>query len=219
MSLRVLPEVKATPVPVKQAPPPRRVASPVRPPPDGQSALLCPTVSSSALSSNALEAKWLKWSFCLPLSDSSESDNLSHLRRSGSSERGETRHRYGWPCSSSKWLSSRCSEALTSSGTVPWLQCCFNLNVFSPPRRGPQAANGTGTLRSGISVKSNPPVYCKAQFDRWLIAWMINDAWTFAACSFSCKKRWKDTLSSGVVLLWHFSTFYRVISSWSITEG
>ncbi|XP_041790543.1 tight junction protein ZO-3 [Chelmon rostratus] len=83
--VRVLPEVKATPVPVKQAPPPRRVASPVRPPPD----------------------------------DSSESDNLSHLRRSGSSERGETRH------------------------------------------RGPQAANGTGTLRSGISVKSNPPVYSK----------------------------------------------------------
>ncbi|XP_051232428.1 tight junction protein ZO-3 isoform X2 [Dicentrarchus labrax] len=81
---RVLPEVKPTPVAVKQEPP-RRVPSPTRPPPD----------------------------------DSSESDQLSHLRRSGSSERGDTHSRV------------------------------------------PRAANGTGTLRSGISVKSNPPVYSK----------------------------------------------------------
>ncbi|XP_071343541.1 tight junction protein ZO-3 isoform X2 [Trachinotus anak] len=55
-----------------------------------------------------------------PPDDSSESDPLSHLRRSGSSERGES-HR----------------------------------SVTRP-------ANGTGTLRSGISVKSNPPPYAKA---------------------------------------------------------
>uniref|UniRef100_UPI0037E8BC35 tight junction protein ZO-3 isoform X2 n=1 Tax=Semicossyphus pulcher TaxID=241346 RepID=UPI0037E8BC35 len=54
-----------------------------------------------------------------PPDDSSESDKLSHLRRSGSSERGDSR------------------------------------------RRGPPAANGTGTLMSGISVNSNPPVYSK----------------------------------------------------------
>ncbi|XP_019134694.1 tight junction protein ZO-3 isoform X2 [Larimichthys crocea] len=81
---RVLPEVKAPPVAVKQEPP-RRAPSPPRPPPD----------------------------------DSSESDQLSHLRRSGSSEREDTH------------------------------------------RSVPRAANGTGTLRSGISVKSNPPVYSK----------------------------------------------------------
>ncbi|XP_038572209.1 tight junction protein ZO-3 isoform X2 [Micropterus salmoides] len=51
--------------------------------------------------------------------DSSESDQLSHLRRSGSSERGDSR------------------------------------------RGVPRAANGTGTLRSGISVTSNPPLYSK----------------------------------------------------------
>ncbi|XP_040896064.1 tight junction protein ZO-3 isoform X2 [Toxotes jaculatrix] len=54
-----------------------------------------------------------------PPDDSSESDQLSHLRRSGSSERGESH------------------------------------------RSVPLAANGTGTLRSGISVKSNPPLYSK----------------------------------------------------------
>ncbi|KAM9358309.1 tight junction protein ZO-3 isoform 1-T2 [Symphorus nematophorus] len=54
-----------------------------------------------------------------PPDDSSESDQLSHLRRSGSSEREDTH------------------------------------------RRVPRAANGTGTVRSGISVKSNPPVYSK----------------------------------------------------------
>ncbi|XP_018525646.1 tight junction protein ZO-3 isoform X2 [Lates calcarifer] len=54
-----------------------------------------------------------------PPDDSSESDQLSHLRRSGSSER-EQNH-----------------------------------------RSVPRAANGTGTLRSGISVKSNPPLYSK----------------------------------------------------------
>ncbi|XP_029989061.1 tight junction protein ZO-3 [Sphaeramia orbicularis] len=54
-----------------------------------------------------------------PPDDSSESDQLSHLRRSGSSEREDTH------------------------------------------RRAPRAANGTGTLRSGISVKSNPPLYSK----------------------------------------------------------
>ncbi|KAG8003557.1 Tight junction protein ZO-3, partial [Nibea albiflora] len=81
---RVLPDVKATAVAVKQEPP-RRAPSPPRPPPD----------------------------------DSSGSDDLSHLRRSGSSERGDTH------------------------------------------RSVPRAANGTDTLRSGISVKSNPPVYSK----------------------------------------------------------
>ncbi|XP_056235113.1 tight junction protein ZO-3 isoform X2 [Seriola aureovittata] len=54
-----------------------------------------------------------------PPDDSSESDQLSYLRRSGSSEREETH------------------------------------------RSVPRAANGTGTLRSGISVKSNPPLYSK----------------------------------------------------------
>ncbi|XP_070817714.1 tight junction protein ZO-3 [Chaetodon trifascialis] len=83
--VRVLPEVKLTPVTLNQAPP-RRVASPVRPPPDDSD---------------------------------SESDQLSQLRRSGSSERGDSR------------------------------------------RSAPRAANGTNTLRSGISVKSNPPVYTK----------------------------------------------------------
>ncbi|XP_008298332.1 tight junction protein ZO-3 isoform X2 [Stegastes partitus] len=55
-----------------------------------------------------------------PPDDSSESDHLSHLRRSGSSEREDNR------------------------------------------RSVPRAPNGTGTLRSGISVKSNPPVYTSA---------------------------------------------------------
>ncbi|XP_044217418.1 tight junction protein ZO-3 isoform X2 [Thunnus albacares] len=55
-----------------------------------------------------------------PPDDSSESDQLSYLRRSGSSERGETH------------------------------------------RSVPAAANGSGTLRSGISVKSNPPAYSKS---------------------------------------------------------
>ncbi|XP_044056690.1 tight junction protein ZO-3 isoform X3 [Siniperca chuatsi] len=54
-----------------------------------------------------------------PPDDSSESDQLSHLRRSGSSERGESH------------------------------------------RGVPPAAHETGTLRSGISVKSNPPLYSK----------------------------------------------------------
>ncbi|XP_041648232.1 tight junction protein ZO-3 isoform X2 [Cheilinus undulatus] len=81
--VRVLPEMKPTPVAMRQEPP-RRIPSPARPPPD----------------------------------DSSDSDQLSHLRRSGSSERG-------------------------GSG-----------------RRAPPAANGTG--KSGISVKSNPPVYSKS---------------------------------------------------------
>ncbi|XP_059196854.1 tight junction protein ZO-3 isoform X2 [Centropristis striata] len=81
---RVLPDLKATSVAVKQEPP-RRIPSPTRPPPD----------------------------------DSSESDQLSHLRRSGSSERGESHS------------------------------------------RAPRPANGTDTLRSGISVKSNPPAYTK----------------------------------------------------------
>ncbi|XP_039984657.1 tight junction protein ZO-3 isoform X2 [Xiphias gladius] len=54
-----------------------------------------------------------------PPDDSSESDQLSHLRRSGSSERDVSHHSV------------------------------------------PRAANGTGTLRSGISVKSNPPLYSK----------------------------------------------------------
>ncbi|XP_070688354.1 tight junction protein ZO-3 isoform X1 [Pempheris klunzingeri] len=54
-----------------------------------------------------------------PPDDSSESDQLSHLRRSGSSERGNSHH------------------------------------------SAPRPANGTGTIRSGISVKSNPPVYSK----------------------------------------------------------
>ncbi|XP_056131733.1 tight junction protein ZO-3 isoform X2 [Lampris incognitus] len=53
-----------------------------------------------------------------PPDDSSESDQLSHLRRSGSSERGS------------------------------------NHGI-------PRAANGAGTLRSGISVKSNPQNYSK----------------------------------------------------------
>lgn len=35
--------------------------------------------------------------------------------------------------------------------------------VFSPFRSVPRAANGSGTLRSGISVTSNPPTYCKSQ--------------------------------------------------------
>ncbi|KAI3368918.1 hypothetical protein L3Q82_025889, partial [Scortum barcoo] len=61
----------------------------------------------------------------LSADDSSESDQLSHLRRSGSSERGGTRRRL----------------------------------MFSPPRSGTRAANETGTLRSGISVNSNPPLY------------------------------------------------------------
>ncbi|CAJ1060211.1 tight junction protein ZO-3 isoform X1 [Xyrichtys novacula] len=52
-----------------------------------------------------------------PPDDSSESDQLSHLRRSGSSERGDSH------------------------------------------RRGPPAANGT--LRSGVSGNSNPPLYTK----------------------------------------------------------
>ncbi|XP_028259231.1 tight junction protein ZO-3 isoform X2 [Parambassis ranga] len=55
-----------------------------------------------------------------PPNDSSESDQLSHLRRSGSSEREQSH------------------------------------------RSAPRAANGTGTLRSGISVKSNPPLYSKS---------------------------------------------------------
>ncbi|XP_035862851.1 tight junction protein ZO-3 isoform X3 [Sander lucioperca] len=50
---------------------------------------------------------------------SDESDELLELRRSGSSERGES------------------------------------------PHRVPRAANGTDTLRSGISMKSNPPAYSK----------------------------------------------------------
>lgn len=81
---RVLPDVKATSVAMRQEPP-RRGPSPARPPPD----------------------------------DSSESDQLSQLRRSGSSERDESH------------------------------------------RRVPRAANGTDTLKSGISVKSNPPTYSK----------------------------------------------------------
>ncbi|XP_068176084.1 tight junction protein ZO-3 isoform X2 [Antennarius striatus] len=54
-----------------------------------------------------------------PDDSSSESDQLSHLRRSGSSERDDA------------------------------------------PRRVPHAPNGSGTLMSGISVKSNPPIYSK----------------------------------------------------------
>nr|XP_046247232.1 tight junction protein ZO-3 isoform X2 [Scatophagus argus] len=54
-----------------------------------------------------------------PPDDSSDSDELSHLRRSGSSERGQSH------------------------------------------RSIPHAANGTVTVRSGISVKSNPPLYSK----------------------------------------------------------
>ncbi|XP_071399421.1 tight junction protein ZO-3 [Centroberyx affinis] len=53
-----------------------------------------------------------------PPEDSSESDQLSHLRRSGSSERE-------------------------------------NKNSI------PRPTNGTGTVKSGISVKNNPPVYSK----------------------------------------------------------
>ncbi|XP_030583604.1 tight junction protein ZO-3 isoform X1 [Archocentrus centrarchus] len=56
-----------------------------------------------------------------PPDDSSESDELSHLRRSGSSERGDSH------------------------------------------RNAPRAANGTSTVRSGISVKNNPPVYSKPE--------------------------------------------------------
>ncbi|XP_041861654.1 LOW QUALITY PROTEIN: tight junction protein ZO-3 [Melanotaenia boesemani] len=54
-----------------------------------------------------------------PPDDSSESDQLSHLRRSGSSEREQSH------------------------------------------RSIPRAANGGGTLRSGISLNSNPPLYSK----------------------------------------------------------
>ncbi|XP_049910355.1 tight junction protein ZO-3 isoform X1 [Epinephelus moara] len=54
-----------------------------------------------------------------PPDDSSESDHLSHLRRSGSSEREDSH------------------------------------------RRAPRAANGTGTGRSGISVRNNPPTHTK----------------------------------------------------------
>ncbi|XP_047199182.1 tight junction protein ZO-3 isoform X1 [Hippoglossus stenolepis] len=56
-----------------------------------------------------------------PPDDSSESDQLSHLRRSGSSERDVSHHSV------------------------------------------PGAANGTATVRSGISVKSNPPPYSKTE--------------------------------------------------------
>ncbi|XP_062251003.1 tight junction protein ZO-3 isoform X1 [Platichthys flesus] len=56
-----------------------------------------------------------------PPDDSSESDQLSHLRRSGSSERDVSHHSV------------------------------------------PGAANGTATIRSGISVKSNPPPYSKSE--------------------------------------------------------
>ncbi|XP_047442412.1 tight junction protein ZO-3 isoform X2 [Mugil cephalus] len=52
-------------------------------------------------------------------SDSSKSDQLSHLRRSGSSEREDNRPRVS------------------------------------------RTTNGTGTVKSGISVKSNPPLYSK----------------------------------------------------------
>uniref|UniRef100_A0A8D3AMR2 Tight junction protein 3 n=1 Tax=Scophthalmus maximus TaxID=52904 RepID=A0A8D3AMR2_SCOMX len=55
-----------------------------------------------------------------PPDDSSESDQLSHLRRSGSSERDDSH------------------------------------------RSAPRAANGTGNVRSGISVKSNTPSYSLA---------------------------------------------------------
>ncbi|KAM8745449.1 tight junction protein ZO-3 isoform 3-T4 [Acanthopagrus schlegelii] len=57
-----------------------------------------------------------------PPDESSDSDELSQLRRSGSSERGESQRR-----------------------------------VTHVPR----PANGTGTIKSGISVKSNPPLYSK----------------------------------------------------------
>ncbi|XP_005734036.1 tight junction protein ZO-3 isoform X1 [Pundamilia nyererei] len=56
-----------------------------------------------------------------PPDDSSESDELSHLRRSGSSERGNSQ------------------------------------------RSAPRAANGNGTIRSGISVKNNLPIYSKPE--------------------------------------------------------
>ncbi|KAM8889893.1 tight junction protein ZO-3 isoform 1-T1 [Synchiropus picturatus] len=54
-----------------------------------------------------------------PPDDSSESDHLSHLRRSGSSEREDTH------------------------------------------RKAPRTSNATGTMMSGVSVKSNPPLYSK----------------------------------------------------------
>lgn len=102
-SLRVLPEIKSTPVDLKQEPP-RRAPSPTRPPPDGQSSLLCLLLCCChrRFCIRILPLTWL----CLPPSDSSDSDQLSHLRRSGSSERGERHHRYRRRCST-KWYASQ----------------------------------------------------------------------------------------------------------------
>lgn len=97
--LRVLPEVKSTlvearPQPARQAP------SPVRqPPPDGRSPPLpCSRAPVMFLVSNP--------SLTVSPPDSSDSDQLAHLRRSGSSEREENHRRYGhrvWPFVTVGW--------------------------------------------------------------------------------------------------------------------
>lgn len=86
--LRVLPEVRPTPVEAKPQPA-RRAPSPVRqPPPDGRSPPLpCFRALGRFRNSNP--------SLTLSPPDSSDSDQLADLRRSGSSEREENHRRYG----------------------------------------------------------------------------------------------------------------------------
>lgn len=85
--LRVLHEFKSTPAEAKPQPA-RRAPSPVRqPPPDGRSPPLpCSRAPVMFVISNP--------GLTVSPPDSSDSDQLAHLRRSGSSEREENHRRY-----------------------------------------------------------------------------------------------------------------------------
>ncbi|XP_061680160.1 tight junction protein ZO-3 isoform X2 [Syngnathoides biaculeatus] len=67
-----------------------------------------------------------------PSDDSSESDDLSHLRRSGSSDREDSRHQY-----------DRSNKKAEGGDSKPF---------------APDVAHNSGTLRSGISVRNEYPV-------------------------------------------------------------
>lgn len=84
--LRVLPEIRSMPVEAKPQPA-RRAPSPVRqPPPDGRSPPLpCAHAPVMFLNSDPR--------LTVSPPDSSDSDQLADLRRSGSSERGENHRR------------------------------------------------------------------------------------------------------------------------------
>lgn len=155
--------MNSTSVAVKQEPP-RRVASPIRPPPDGQFSHLHLTLSSSSPSSALLTLQLVFIVVSLlslhiiqiPQSQTSSLTSGGQEALSGTGSRAGVAKQI----SSSVNVLSPSAFYMKSSGCFMFLHNITH-DVFSSSCRAPAAANTTGTLKSGISVKSNQP--CKAQ--------------------------------------------------------